>query len=102
EEPVGNAGESQLCILKSASGGKLDFSSLMMMPTVFMVVIVAAVSAAFGLEGSLHLYQIRSEATQHILDHVVGPNAQNLVSNLCRQMAVSQMPSKAHKLMRIF
>jgi hypothetical protein len=76
----------------------------MMMPTVIMIVIaaVAAVSAAFGLKGALHLYKIRSEATEHILDHMVRPNAKNLVSNFSRQMPISQMPSKAHKLIRIF
>ena len=76
----------------------------MMMPTVVMVVMVAvaAVSAAFGLEGGLHLHKIRSEAMEHILDHVVGPNAKNLVSNFSRQMPISQMPGKAHELIGIF
>jgi len=63
---------------------------------------VVAVSAAFGLEGSLHLQKIRTEAMQHILDHMVGPNAKNLVSNFSGQMPVSQMPSKPHELIRIF
>ena len=67
-----------------------------------VMVAVAAVSAAFGLEGGLHLYKIRSEATEHILNHMVGPNAKNLVSNFGRQMPISQMPGKAHKLIRIF
>src|SRR5258707_13820816 len=102
---MGNAGESQLCSLKSTSGGNRHRSSLMMMiPTVIMVVMVAvtAVSAAFGLEGGPDLYKFRSEAMEHILDHMVGPNAKNLVSNFSRQMPISQMPSKAHKLIGIF
>jgi hypothetical protein len=76
----------------------------MLMPRVIMVamVAVAAVSAAFGLEGGLHLYKIRSEAMEHILDHVVRPNAKNLVSNFSRQMAIPKMPGKAHKLIGIF
>jgi hypothetical protein len=63
----------------------------MMMPTMIMLVMVAmtAVSAAFGLEGGLHLYQIGSEAMEHIFDHVVGPNAKNLVSNFSRQMPIA-------------
>ena len=72
-----------------------------MMPTVIMVammVAVAAVSAAFRLEGGMYLYKIRSEGEEHILDHMVGPNAKNLVSNFSRQMPISQMPSKAQKL----
>jgi hypothetical protein len=76
----------------------------MLMPSVIMVamVAVAAVSAAFGLEGGLHLYKIRFEVMEHILDHMVGANAKNLVSNLSRQMPISQMPGKAHKLIGIF
>jgi hypothetical protein len=76
----------------------------MMMPTFFMIVMVAvaAVSPAFGLEGGLHLYKIGSEAMEHILDHMVGPNAKNLVSNFGWQMPVPQMPGKAHKPNRVF
>jgi hypothetical protein len=39
---------------------------------------------------------------QHILDHMIGPNAKYLVSNISRQMPVSQMPGKANQLARIF
>jgi hypothetical protein len=76
----------------------------MMMPTVAMVVMVAvaAVRAAFGLEGGLHLHEICSKAMEHILDHMVGPNTKNVVSNFSRQVPVSQMPRKAHELMGIF
>jgi len=58
----------------------------MMMPTVIRLVMeaVPAVSAAFGLEGGAYLYKIRYEATQHIFDYVVWPNANNLVSNFSR------------------
>ena len=96
--------KASFAVSRSASGGKRHCSSLMMMVPVIMVVMVAmaTVSAAFGLEGSLHLYEIRSEAKEHILDHMVGPNAKNLVSNFSRQMPVSQMPRKAHKLIGIF
>jgi hypothetical protein len=64
-------------------------------------VAVAAIGAAFGLEGDLHLYELRSEAMEHVLDHMVGPNAKNLVSDFCRQMPISQMPGKAHQLIGI-
>src|SRR4029077_10127235 len=75
----------------------------MIMPPVIVVVMVAvvAVRAAFRLEGGLHLYKICSEAMEHILDHVVGPNAKNLVSNFSRQMAIPKMPGKAQKLIGI-
>ena len=76
----------------------------MIIPLVIVVVMVAvvAVSAAFGLEGGPHFYKICSEAMQHILDHVVGPNAKNFVSNFGGQMAVPKMPGKAHTLIGIF
>jgi hypothetical protein len=74
----------------------------MMMFPVTIVVMMATVCATLGLEGRLHLYKIRSEAVEHLLDDMVGPNAKNLVSNFSRQMPISQMPRKAHKLIGIF
>jgi hypothetical protein len=75
----------------------------MMMPTlrIGVTVAVAAVSAAFGLERGVHLCKIRSKAMKHIFDHMVGPNAKNLVSNFSWQMTISQMPSQAYQLIRI-
>jgi hypothetical protein len=76
----------------------------MMMPILPMgaMVAVAGVSAAFGLERDLHLCKICSEAKEHILDHVVGPNAKDLVSNFSRQMPISQMPRETSKLIGVF
>jgi len=62
----------------------------------------AVVSAALGLEGRPQLHEIRSEAVEHRLDHMVGPDAQKLVSNFGRQMPVAQMPGKVHELIRMF
>jgi hypothetical protein len=67
-----------------------------------VMVAVAAVCAAFGLEGDPYLHEIRSETAEHILDHVVGANTKDVVPNFRRQMPVSQMPSKPRELMRIF
>jgi hypothetical protein len=75
------------------------------MSTVTMVVtvaVVAAVRAAFRLERSLHLHKLRSEAMEHLLDHMVRPNAKNLVANFSRQMPISQVPGKAHELIGFF
>src|SRR5260370_37611978 len=76
----------------------------MMMPILTMgaMVAVAAVSAAFGLERYLHLHEIGYKTNEHILDHVVRPNAKNLTSNFSRQMPISQMPRKARQLIGIF
>jgi hypothetical protein len=74
-----------------------------MMFTVMMVVMeaITTVSAAFRLERGLQLCKLRSEAMEHLLDHVIGPNSKNLVANFSRQMPVSQMPGKAHELIGI-
>src|SRR5260370_22909208 len=76
----------------------------MMMPTlrIGVTVAMAAVSAAFGLEGGLHLSKIRSEPMEHILDHMVGPNAKHLVSNFSGQMPVPHTPGQPHQLVGIF
>jgi hypothetical protein len=67
-----------------------------------VMVAVATVRATLWLERDLHLREISSETAEHILDHMVGTNAKNVVPKFRRQMPVSQMPSKSHKLMRIF
>jgi hypothetical protein len=66
-----------------------------------MFVAVVSVRAALGLKKSAHVYKICSEPAEHILDHVVGPNAKNLVLNFSGQMSISEMPCQAHALMRI-
>jgi hypothetical protein len=68
---------------------------------IVVMVAVAAVSAPFRLERGLHVDKTRLEAMQHIFDYVVGPDAQNLMSNFSRQMPISQMPGKTHELIGI-
>jgi hypothetical protein len=75
----------------------------MMFPVIMVVMMaMAAVSTALWLKCCLYLVKICAKAKEHMLDHVVGPNAKNLVSNFCGQMPVSKVPSKAHKLIGIF
>jgi hypothetical protein len=76
----------------------------MMMPILTMgaMVAVAGVSAAFRLERNLHRYKICTETKEHVFDHVIRPNAKNLVSNFSRQMPIPQMPREARQLIRIF
>jgi hypothetical protein len=61
-------------------------------------VTVVAVGAALGLEGNLYLSEVRPEVMEHVLNHVVGSNTQNLMANVGRQMPIAQMPGEAHKL----
>jgi len=75
---------------------------MMSIATIVVMVTIIAVSAAFRLERGLQLYKLSSEAMEHLLDHMVGPNAKNLIANFNRQVPISQMPGKAHELMGIF
>ena len=51
------------------------------------MMIMAAVSAALGLERDLHFYERCAKATEHLLDHMIGPNAKNLVTDFSRPNA---------------
>jgi hypothetical protein len=66
-----------------------------------VTVAVAAVSATFGLERSLHLCKVRSEPMEHSLNYMIGPNAKDLISNFSRQMPISQMPGNTRELIGI-
>jgi hypothetical protein len=46
--------------------------------------------------------KVRSQAAEHIFDHMVGPNKENMVSNFGWQMPITQVPRKTHQLDRIF
>jgi hypothetical protein len=70
--------------------------------SMFVMAGMVAIGTTLGLKGSAHIYKIGSEAVEHILDDMVGPNAKNLVLNFSRQMAIPKMPGKAHKLIGIF
>src|SRR5262245_20115671 len=76
----------------------------MMMSTVIVVVMtaIAAVGTPFRLERGLQLQKLRSGAMEHLLDHMIGPNAKNPIANFSRQMPISQMPGEAHELVGIF
>jgi len=63
-----------------------------------MMMLLPAISAALGLKRYLHFYELCAKAGEHLFDHMVRPNAKNLVMNFCRQMPVSQMPRQSHKL----
>jgi hypothetical protein len=54
-----------------------------------VAVAIAAVRAAFWLEGDIYLYEFRSETVEHILDHVVRANAKGTIPNLRWKMPIS-------------
>jgi len=59
---------------------------MMMMSFLILMVmmIMAAVSTSFGLERNLHFHELCAKATEHLLDHMVGPNAKDLVTDFSR------------------
>jgi hypothetical protein len=67
-----------------------------------MMVAVSAIGAPFRLKRYTHLRKFRSETAEHVFDDMIWANAEDVVSDLGRQMTISQMPGKAYKLMRIF
>jgi hypothetical protein len=69
-----------------------------LLATMIVWVTMMAVRAALRLKGHLHLGEFRAEAMKHLLDHSVGPNPQRVVLDFSGQMAISQMPGKAHEL----
>jgi hypothetical protein len=64
----------------------------MMGPAVMVIVAMTAIGAAFRLEWSLHGRELRAEAMEHFLNHVIGSNAKKLISDFSRQMPISQVP----------
>ena len=71
-----------------------------MLVAVFIVVMVA-IGAAFGLKRGLHRREIGAKLAEHVLDHVIGPNAKDLVADFGRQMSVAEMPGQARQLISI-
>ena len=69
---------------------------------VVVIVIMPAISPSFRLERSLHPHKMRSQGNEHVLDHMIGPNAKDIACNFSGQMTISQMPSKTRNLTGVF
>src|SRR5262245_17081356 len=72
------------------------------MMSAMIIAVMVTVGAAFRLERGLQLQELRSGAMEHLLDHMIAPNAKNPIANFSRQVPISQMPGKAHELVGIF
>jgi hypothetical protein len=64
----------------------------MAIPIVVVMVVVVAVGAPFRLKRRVNLHKLRSEATKHVLDDMIGADAENMFANFSRQMSISEMP----------
>ena len=69
---------------------------------VAVMVTVSAIGTPFRLERGPHPYKIRAQGKEHILNHMVRPNAKDIASNFSGQMTISQMPSEPRKLIGFF
>jgi hypothetical protein len=82
-----------------------DGAVMAMMVVLMMVMVVmmtmAAIGAPLGLKRVLDLRKVGAKHVEHLLDHVVGPNAKDLVADFSRQMSVPEVPGQARKLVRI-
>ena len=63
--------------------------------------VTARIGAAFGIERRLDLDDPRAQPLHHRLDDVIAANAQALRHDLCRQMAVAEMPGDPNQMQRI-
>jgi hypothetical protein len=68
---------------------------------VMVAVLTTPICSAFGLKGRCDLEQFGTKATEHVLDHMIGSDKKGMLSNLRRQMAISQMPREPCQLMAI-
>jgi hypothetical protein len=65
---------------------------MVVMMMVRAMVMMLAVGTGFGLEGGLEMAELRTEAKEHRLDHVVRANTQGVFADLGQEMPVAEMP----------
>jgi hypothetical protein len=58
----------------------------------------ATIGTRLGLKGRVDSHEIRAQAFEHCLDHMVRANAKYPAIDLCWQMPVSQVPCEASQL----
>lgn len=61
----------------------------------------AGIGAALRIERRFDGDDARAEATHHLLDDVIAPDAQALADDLGRQMTIAEMPRDPHQMLRI-
>src|SRR5215470_617901 len=61
------------------------------------IVIVLAIGAALGIEGRADLAHLRTQALQHVDDDMVVADQDAVFVDLCRQVAVAEMPGETRE-----
>ena len=56
------------------------------------------IGATFGIERRLDLDDTGAETLHHLLDHMIAADAQTFRHDLCRQMAIAEMPGETHEM----
>src|SRR5215472_9756268 len=71
-----------------------------MLVTVIVVVHARSIGTLLGRERRLDLPRGGAEAAQHLGDDMVSADEDALRLDLCRQMAIAEMPGEAQQMMR--
>jgi hypothetical protein len=66
-----------------------------------VIMLMAAVSAAFRLKCGLQLDECGSKTAEHVFDDVIRSNAKSIAVQLGRHMPIPEMPREPHELTRI-
>jgi hypothetical protein len=53
------------------------------------VILIAAVSAALGLERGLHFDDLCFEVKEHLFDHMIRSNTKNLIADFSWQVSIA-------------
>ena len=64
-------------------------------------VTAAGIGPALRIERRLDSNDARAEASHHLPDDVIAPDAQPLADDLRRQMAIAEVPGDTHQVMRV-
>jgi hypothetical protein len=72
-----------------------------LMVVILLMVTMAAIGAPLGLKRDLQPREVGAKRAEHLLDHMVGPNAKGVIADFSRQMSIAEMPGQARKLIRI-
>ena len=75
---------------------------VMMVPMVMIVIVMVmpgarCIGASLGIERRFNRLDMPAQTFDHVLDHMVGANADPVAKQLHRQMTITQMPCDPHK-----
>jgi hypothetical protein len=72
-----------------------------MIVVMMMVAVVLLVGATLGIKRRFDRGEPRTEAAQHIFDHMIAPDAQPLADDLDVDMTIADMPGEAREIVGV-